>query len=495
MVYVLDKDGRPLMPTTRYGNVRRMLRSGQAKAVTTIPFTIRLTYRPKTKVVQPTVIGIDPGRTNIGLAVIRENGTCLYQAKCETRNREIPKLMQERRSHRQTSRQGERKARKRLAKRLGTTVKHLLERKLPGYEKPVIVKDIINTEARFNNRRRPKGWLTPTAIQLLRTHENLVKKVQKILPVTRVVLELNKFAFMAMDNPGIRSWQYQKGPLYGFNDTREALNVLQDGCCLLCGKRPIQHIHHIVKRKKGGSNTIANLAGLCEACHALVHSNTEAAERLSQKKAGLNKKYGALSVLNQILPYFLKYLEREFPDAAYVTTGNDTYQFRQDHGIVKDHDTDAYCIACSTLEHPAIRMADHTYRILQFRRHNRANINHQKERTYKLDGNTVAKNRRKRTDQKTPSLIDWFDEMAKLYGMDAAETMRSNLIVKKSRRSYNNRERILPGSIFFFQGKNYVLSAQIKNGAYIRAVGCGTPNFPAKKCQFLCKNTGLVYAG
>ena len=38
-VYVLDPDGKPMMPTTRFGKVRRMLRSGKAKAVTTRPFT------------------------------------------------------------------------------------------------------------------------------------------------------------------------------------------------------------------------------------------------------------------------------------------------------------------------------------------------------------------------------------------------------------------------------------------------------------------------
>ena len=41
-VYVLDVNGDPLMPTCRYGKVRRMLKSGQAKAVDTLPFTIQL---------------------------------------------------------------------------------------------------------------------------------------------------------------------------------------------------------------------------------------------------------------------------------------------------------------------------------------------------------------------------------------------------------------------------------------------------------------------
>lgn len=36
-VYVLDPEGKPLMPTTRYGKVRRMLKSGQAKSVRNLP--------------------------------------------------------------------------------------------------------------------------------------------------------------------------------------------------------------------------------------------------------------------------------------------------------------------------------------------------------------------------------------------------------------------------------------------------------------------------
>ena len=124
-VYVLDKKGQPLMPTKRYGKVRRMLREKKAVVVNTKPFTIRLKYKPETHVLQDTVIGPDPGRTNIGVAVVRDDGTCLFSAKAITRNKDIPKLMMERKAHRQASRRGERLARKRLAKKLGTTMKHL----------------------------------------------------------------------------------------------------------------------------------------------------------------------------------------------------------------------------------------------------------------------------------------------------------------------------------------------------------------------------------
>lgn len=93
IVYVLSKDGIPLMPTTRYGKVRHMLKSGMAKVAEAVPFTIQLTYEPKTKITQSVVLGIDPGRTNIGLSAVREDGTCLYSIQCETRNKDIPKLM------------------------------------------------------------------------------------------------------------------------------------------------------------------------------------------------------------------------------------------------------------------------------------------------------------------------------------------------------------------------------------------------------------------
>ena len=154
-VYVQASDGTPLMPTRRFNHVQKLLRRGKARVVEHVPFVIRLRYAgPKN--IQPLYGGTDPGRTNIGNSVMTPDGIVVYKDRVETRNREIAKLMAGRRGFRQASRRGERLARKRLAKRLGTTTKKLLERVLPGCEKPVKVKDIINTEARFNNRRRPE---------------------------------------------------------------------------------------------------------------------------------------------------------------------------------------------------------------------------------------------------------------------------------------------------------------------------------------------------
>ena len=46
-VYVLSKAGKPLMPTTRCGHVRHLLKQKKAKVVATKPFTIQLLYNSK----------------------------------------------------------------------------------------------------------------------------------------------------------------------------------------------------------------------------------------------------------------------------------------------------------------------------------------------------------------------------------------------------------------------------------------------------------------
>lgn len=45
MVYVQDIDGKPMMPTTRHGKVRRLLKANKATVVNLCPFTIQLTYK------------------------------------------------------------------------------------------------------------------------------------------------------------------------------------------------------------------------------------------------------------------------------------------------------------------------------------------------------------------------------------------------------------------------------------------------------------------
>ena len=67
MVYVINKDGQALMPTERFGKVRRLLKNGLAHVVCRIPFTIRLDYETA-HFVQPISLGVDAGSKHIGIS-------------------------------------------------------------------------------------------------------------------------------------------------------------------------------------------------------------------------------------------------------------------------------------------------------------------------------------------------------------------------------------------------------------------------------------------
>lgn len=67
MVYVQDIDGKPMMPTTRHGKVRRLLKDNKAVVVNTCPFTIKLMYKTS-DYKQEIVLGVDSGTKHVGLS-------------------------------------------------------------------------------------------------------------------------------------------------------------------------------------------------------------------------------------------------------------------------------------------------------------------------------------------------------------------------------------------------------------------------------------------
>ncbi|MDR1536577.1 MAG: RRXRR domain-containing protein [Clostridiales bacterium] len=83
MVYVLSKNGNPLMPTNRHGKVKHLLRGGKAKVVKLEPFTIQLLY-DSTEYTQPIALGIDEGSIAIGISATTKKEE-LYAAKAELR--------------------------------------------------------------------------------------------------------------------------------------------------------------------------------------------------------------------------------------------------------------------------------------------------------------------------------------------------------------------------------------------------------------------------
>ena len=491
-VYVINKDGDPLMPTTRFNRVRILLETNQAKIKSHHPFTIQLQYEVPNKT-QPLYLGIDPGRTNIGLSVIKENGEEQFTIQAETRNKEITNLMKARKQFRQQRRQQSRRTKRRRRARKNNTAKSpVYQRQLPGCSEPITLHDIDNKESRFLNRKRKEGWLTPTSNHLLQTHLNLISKVKRYLPITDIVLELNKFSFMKLENPSIHSYQYQQGKLYSYKgDLHQAVSTEQDHHCLLCDK-PINHYHHIIPRSQSGSDTIDNIVGLCESCHSKVHKNLFFSDQIKYKKEGIYKRYQALSTLNQIIPHLINTLQEEYGTHFHIVNGYLTQSYRKQFNIPKDHYLDAYCIASIPINNTNISTAIHPYEIKQFRRHDRQVCHqHNFTRKYIYNGKVVAYNRHKSFGQTEDSLEEFRLKQPK----KLRSKIMSQLKVIQGTPAYKNPRRLLPGALLKFQrSKNkepyYFILKGTTNNYFLDFQG---ERYNKKYCAIISKNSGLAF--
>ena len=306
-VYVISKDGQPLMPTSRFGKVRRLLKSNKAKVVRRCPFTIQLLYEPETTVVQEVVLGQDTGSKHIGTACVA-NGEVLYQSQVELRT-DIKSKMSGRRQVRRSRRN--RKTR---------------------YRKP-----------RFLNRKNSKklNRLPPSVKHKVQAHVDEIEFCKKILPVSKIVLEVSQFDVHLMKDPALISeklkhWGYQEGFNYGFSSRREAVLHRDGYTCQLCGRKHTRlEVHHIIYRSQGGTDDEDNLITLCEDCHDKVHDGSLT---VAKKPKKMNLKH--VTHMSIIRSQLLKI----YPDAT-ETFGFVTKENRNHLSLPKDHYTDACVIA------------------------------------------------------------------------------------------------------------------------------------------------------
>ena len=310
MVYVIAKNGQPLMPTDRHGKIRHLLKDGKAKVVKRCPFTIKLLYE-STIHTQNLTLGVDTGSGTIGTAVSKDNGDIVYMSEVVVRN-DITNKMAQRAKYRRNRRNRKNRYRK------------------------------VRWLNRTNSIRN--GRFSPTMRSKLHSHVKEIEYIKSILPVTIMVIETGQFDTHLMKNPAlanpkIRHWGYQKGPDYGFENTKAMVLNRDDYTCQCCkGKHKDSklEVHHIVFRSRGGSDEESNLITLCHTCHKKLHSSKISPE-LSGKAMG-NLKYA--TQMNSIRMQ----LFRSYPDAietfGYVTKAN-----RLKLGIDKEHYYDACTIA------------------------------------------------------------------------------------------------------------------------------------------------------
>ena len=301
-VYVVSRTHKPLMPTYRFGHVRKLLEAGKAVPINNNPFTIRLKYDTP-DITQELYGGGDTGRENIGMSASIEDGECVYLSDIRTNNKSIKQNMQDRAEYRRGRRRHDRQNKQRKAVHDNTELQNgdddvcctshpckTVKMRYPGAENPITHKVIRGKEGKFNNRKRDEDWITPSARQVVQITVSAARRMFDILPITVFDLERVSFDFQKLENQNIHAWEYGKGPLYGFKNYKDYIFAEQHGRCLLCGQ-PIETYHHITPRKDGRYDHVSNIAGLCCVCHQKVHDNSMYEKQLLDLKKGTVQKY------------------------------------------------------------------------------------------------------------------------------------------------------------------------------------------------------------
>ncbi len=320
-VFVLDTNRQPLNPV-RPGYARLLLTQGKAAVLKRYPFTIVLKRARDSPVLESLRLKIDPGSKTTGMALLNDaTGEVIFAAELTHRGQAIKKALDGRRGVRRGRRQRDTR-----------------------YRKP-----------RFQNRRRPKGWLPPSLESRVANVVTWVKRLMRLCPITALSMELVRFDLQAMEHPEMTGKEYQQGTLAGY-EAKEYLLEKWERKCTYCGKENISlQIEHIQCKAKGGSNRIANLCLACEACNrkkgtqdivVFLAKKPDLLKRLlTQAKAPL-KDATAVNSTRWMLYERLQVLG--FP--VECGTGGRTKFNRMTRGLEKTHWHDAVCVGASTPE-------------------------------------------------------------------------------------------------------------------------------------------------
>ena len=308
---------------------RHLFEEHKAVIVNYTPFTIRLKFVVD-DITQPVTLGVDAGYETIGLSATTEKKV-LFEAELENKV-DTRKHVESRRSLRRGRRN--RKTR---------------------YRAP-----------RFDNRKRSYGWLAPSVEQRVRTHESAVRKVCKLLPVTKIVIEVAGFDIQKINNPDIEGKGYQNGRQKGFENTKAYVRERDNCTCQYChgkSKNKRLEVHHLIHRTDGGSDRPDNLLTLCATCHARYHAGK--IKLTNVKPKGGFKGATFMTTTRRIL---VKRLKAEYgDDKISVTYGYITKCDREDAGLEKTHYIDARCISGNSTAKPNGKV----YQMTKCRCHNR----------------------------------------------------------------------------------------------------------------------------
>jgi 5-methylcytosine-specific restriction endonuclease McrA len=310
------------MPTTQHKG-KKLLQEGKAYVVQRCPFTIQLNYATG-ETTQPITLGVDIGYTNIGFSAKTDKREVV--SGILTLRKDISKKIDERRMYRR------------------------VRRGRLGYRPP-----------RFNNRKRPEGWLAPSTQHRHDSHIRLVETLETILPITYKRVEVSNFDAHKMQNPEITDIAYQQGELQGY-EVREYLLDKWGRKCAYCGKTTVPlEVEHVVPKSRGGTDRVSNLTLSCRACNVKKGNQTAEEFGYPQIQKQAKQPLKAPTCINTIRWRIVEQLEAEH------TYGYITKYHRNKLGLEKSHVNDAFVIAGGTNQERC-----RVLEVIQVRRNNRS---------------------------------------------------------------------------------------------------------------------------
>jgi 5-methylcytosine-specific restriction endonuclease McrA len=314
-VFVLDKHGTPLQPTTP-ARARRLLKKGRAIIARHTPFVIRLKDRTVQKSeIDGIELGIDPGSKHTGISVF-------------------------------TAQAGERRARYSVqVDHRGARIRKKLQRR-SAYRRGRRSRNLRYRAPRFLNRTRREGWLAPSLRHRVETTVSWVDRLSRWVPVRAVRVERAAFDTHTISaGRPLEGAEYHHGTLHGY-EVREYLLAKFGRTCVYCGDTdgPL-NIDHVHPRSRGGSNRLSNLVLACVPCNQAKGAQpvTEFAPKaatdiLKRAKAPLRD----AAATNSTRWALWRTLDARMP--THVGSGGRTKWNRTRNGLLKSHTLDALSV-------------------------------------------------------------------------------------------------------------------------------------------------------
>ncbi len=417
-VFVLNRHGTPLMPTTPR-KARKLLKARKATIYRHEPFAIQL-VTGSSGYKQQINLGIDLGYTTIGFAAITE------REELFTGELRLLEGMSERIT----------------ARRLYRTQRRQRKRHRPP---------------RWRNRRRQESWLAPSIQHKLDTHSHWIELFQSLLPIPQTTIEVANFDIQKIKDPEIEGQEYQHGEQTGFWNLREYIlhrdnHECQNPDCTNKNKQKLLEVHHLGFWQGDRGDRPSNLITLCIKCHTPKNHKEMGFLYTWQPKLKAFKPETFMSIVRWRLVNALE---------CHHTYGYLTKMNRHKLDLCKSHSNDAFVIAGGTTQKRVDPIA-----FEQIRRNNRAlqkfyDAQYGDTRTgKKVSGQDLFSGRR--TRNKTLN-----EENLRQYRGHKIRPGRVS--IRRQRYKYQ------PNDLVLYLGKNYRVKGMQNYGRYIKLAGVPKP--------------------